>query len=144
MSNLKFSGQLVCKMAALRLFLTACLAIALNFAIATLFAMMFVACSMGGSTEETSMGGSSEEPSFASLENISVRGLAMVSPRYESLDSSQMGLALSGMRSGSVVTLYELDSLSLDSTGVSFADTVDNADGRFDIQGVTLSSPYVG
>ena len=143
MSNLKFSGQLVCKMAALRLFLTACLAIALNFAIATLFAMMFVACSMGGSTEETSMGGSSEEPSFASLENISVRGLAMVSPRYESLDSSQMGLALSGMRNGSVVTLYELDSLSLDSTGVSFADTVDNADGRFDIQGVTLSSPYV-
>ena len=108
MSNLKFSGQLVCKMAALRLFLTACLAIALNFAIATLFAMMFVACSMGGST----------------------------------LDSSQMGLALSGMRSGSVVTLYELDSLSLDSTGVSFADTVDNADGRFDIQGVTLKSPY--
>ena len=30
MSNLKFSGQLVCKMAALRLFLTACLAIALS------------------------------------------------------------------------------------------------------------------
>lgn len=142
MFNLKFSEQLVCKLASLRLLLTACLAIALNFAIATLFAVMFVACSLGGSTEETSMGGSSEDPSFASLENITVRGFAMANSRYESLDSSQMSLAFSGMRKGSVVTLYELDSLSMDSTGVFFADTVDNADGRFDIQGVTLKSPY--
>ena len=51
-----------------------------------LFALMFVACSdkvAGGSTEETSV--------QASLENVSVKGLAMVSSRYESLDSTQLG-----------------------------------------------------
>ena len=34
-------GQFICKMAALRFFLFACMAIVLNFAIATLFAVLF-------------------------------------------------------------------------------------------------------
>lgn len=142
---IKISEQFVRRLASLRMFLVACLAVALNFAIATLFAMMFVACSLGGSTEETSLlGGSSEEPDVvASLENISVRGLAMVSASPESVDSTEIGLSLSGMPKGSVVTLYELDPDSLERTGVSFADTIDNDYGTFDIQGVTLNSPYV-
>ena len=83
----RIGGQLVCKIASLRIFLVACLAVALNFAIATLFAMMFVACSLGGSTEETSqsIGGPTENNVQASLENISVKGLAMI---YQELNSS--------------------------------------------------------
>ena len=141
-------GQFICKMAALRFFLFACMAIVLNFAIATLFAVLFVGCSMGGSTEETSqsIGGPSENPGVqASLENISVKGLAMVGARPEPFDSTrpEIGLSLSGMPKGSIVTLYELDSDSLEKTGVSYADTIDNDGGLFDIQGVTLKSPYV-
>ena len=51
----------------------------INFAIATLFAVVIAGCSLGGSTEETSyLGGSSEEPSVqASLENVTVVGRAM-------------------------------------------------------------------
>ena len=140
-------GQFICRMAALRFFLFACLAIVLNFAIATLFAVLFVGCSMGGSTEETSsLNGPSENPGVqASLENISVKGLAMVGARPEPFDSTrpEIGLSLSGMPKGSIVTLYELDSDSLEKTGVSYADTIDNDGGLFDIQGVTLKSPYV-
>lgn len=148
MNYSKMCEQFVCKMAALRFFLFACLAFALNFAIATLFAVLFVGCSMGGSTEETSqsIGGPSENSNVqASLENISVKGLAMVGARPEPLDSAkpEMGVSVSGMPKGSVVTLYELDADSLERTGVSFADTIDNDGGMFDIQGVTLKSPYV-
>ena len=119
MFNLTFGKTLVCDLA-------------------LLFVLMFVACSdkvAGGSTEETSV--------QASLENVSVKGLAMVSSRYESLDSTQLGLALGGLRKGSIVTLYELDSISLDTTGVVYTDTIENGEGRFDIQGMTLKSPYV-
>ena len=141
----RIGGQLVCKIASLRIFLVACLAVALNFAIATLFAMMFVACSLGGSTEETSqsIGGPTENNVQASLENISVKGLAMINVAPETADSAEMSVSLTGMPKGSVVTLYELDPDSLEKTGVSFADTIDNDNGVFDIQGVTLSSPYV-
>ncbi len=148
MNYSKKCEQFVCKMAALRFFLFACLAVVLNFAIATLFAVLFVGCSMGGSTEETSqsIGGPSENSNVqASLENISVKGLATVGARPEPLDSAkpEMGVSVSGMPKGSVVTLYELDADSLERTGVSFADTIDNDGGMFDIQGVTLKSPYV-
>ena len=148
MNYSKKCEQFVCKMAALRFFLFACLAVVLNFAIATLFAVLFVGCSMGGSTEETSqsIGGPSENSNVqASLENISVKGLATVGARPEPLDSAkpEMGVSVSGMPKGSVVTLYELDADSLEKTGVSFADTIDNDGGMFDIQGVTLKSPYV-
>ena len=148
MIYLKINERFLCKMAALRFFLVACLAVALNFAIATLFAMLFVGCSMGGSTEETSesIGGPSDNINVqASLENISVKGLAMVGTRPEPYDTTkpEIGLSISGMPKGSVVTLYELDTDSLERTGVSYADTIDNDGGMFDIQGVTLTSPYV-
>ncbi|WP_290766054.1 FISUMP domain-containing protein [Fibrobacter sp. UBA4297] len=106
--------------------------------------MMYVGCSEevnhsplaheGGSTEET-----------ASLENITVKGLALASVRQEPLDTSkpEVGLSIGGMPKGSIVTLYELDGDSLEKTGVSYADTIDNDGGLFNIQGVTLKSPYV-
>ena len=44
---------------------------------------------------------------------------------------------------GSVITIYELDSLTLDTTGLVFVDTVDNDSGRFEIKEMNLKSPYV-
>ena len=115
--------------------------------IGIIFAMLFVACSENADQPiNGAHGGSSEEPCVnASLENITVKGLAMASMRHEPLDSSQqeVELSISGMSKGSVVTLYELDADSLEKTGVSYADTIDNDGGMFNIQGVTLKSPYV-
>lgn len=44
---------------------------------------------------------------------------------------------------GSVITVYELDSLTLDTTGRFFKDTVDNDSGRFEFKEMNLRSPYV-
>lgn len=44
---------------------------------------------------------------------------------------------------GTVVTVYELDSLTLEKTGRSFVDTVDNDSGRFAFESLALNSPYV-
>jgi hypothetical protein len=44
---------------------------------------------------------------------------------------------------GTVVTVYELDSSSLAATGRTFVDTIDNDDGRFSFENLTLNSPYV-
>jgi len=117
----------------------------LSFAAAALLSTLFTACSMGGSTEETS---SLEDPSTppsvqASLENISIKGLAMTSAASDPTDTSLIERSLAGISKGSVVTLYELDSDSLQKTGVSFADTSTNGKGSFNIQGIVLSSPYV-
>lgn len=148
MNYSKTSAGIADKIMALRILLGASLAIVLNLVFATFFAMLLVACSENvDSPINGAHGGSSEEPCVqqASLENISVKGLAMVGARPEPLDTTkpEMGLSVSGMPKGSVVTLYELDGDSLEKTGVSFADTIDNDGGMFDIQGVTLKSPYV-
>ena len=44
---------------------------------------------------------------------------------------------------GSVITVYELDSLTFDETGRSFVDSVDDDEGRFAFETLTLNSPYV-
>ena len=44
---------------------------------------------------------------------------------------------------GTIVSVYELDSLTLDTTGRFFVDTVDNDSGRFAFDNLTLNSPYV-
>ena len=44
---------------------------------------------------------------------------------------------------GSAVVLYELDSLTLDTTGRFLVDTVDNANGHFAFKEIDFNSPYV-
>ena len=44
---------------------------------------------------------------------------------------------------GTIVTVYELDSLTLDTTGLFFADTIENDSGRFAFEEMGLRSPYV-
>lgn len=113
--------------------------------IALTLLMMYAGCSeeAAPSRQFAQDGGYTEEQ--ASLENLSVKGIATVRARLEPLDTASptIGLSLSGMHKGSIVTLYELDADSLERTGVSFADTIENDGGLFDIQGVTLTSPYV-
>jgi uncharacterized protein (TIGR02145 family) len=44
---------------------------------------------------------------------------------------------------GTIITVYELDSLTLEKTGRSFVDTVDNDSGHFAFEPLALNSPYV-
>ena len=149
MNYSKNCGQLVCKKTNLRLFLIAGLSIILNFAIATFFAVMVVGCSMGGSTEETSyLGGSSEEPAVeALLPNINVTGGAKMLARNvestEVVDSSAMNTWSVAAKEGTIIRMAELDSVTLDTTGVFYFAKCNGYDGEFRFDSVSLNSPYV-
>ena len=126
MNYSKFSGQFVCKMA-------------------MLLAFMFAACSetdsgnnvAGGTVEETgvyALVGQVGDIYPKLLQMADSDGVAEESSRYE---GSVFAVK------GSVITVYELDSLTFDTTGCSFVDTVDNDEGRFAFETLTLNSPYV-
>ena len=112
--------------------------------LAMLIAFMFAACSenidepinaaCGGCTEET-------------------RGYALagrvgdVLPRvmnlkgHDSVPESSDGYL--NAAKGTVVIVQELDPLTLDPTGRTFTDTIDNDEGRFELLDSSLASPYV-
>ena len=72
MNYSKTGARVADKVVMLRFFLGASLAVVLNLVIATFFAMLLVACS-----DRIAEGGSSEEPCVqASLENITIAGMA--------------------------------------------------------------------
>ena len=115
----------------------------INFAIATLFAVMFVGCSLGGSTEETSsLGGYTEEQNVqASLENITIEGRAMrLAYNSENADPNAL---ISDVGQGSIIRMMELDSITLDTTGVFFYSRCLDSTGIFRFDSVSLKSPYV-
>ena len=125
MNYSKFSGQLVCKMA-------------------MLLAFMFAACSetdsgnnvAGGTVEETgvyALAGQVGDIYPKLLQMDGSDGSTEESPRYE---GSVFAVK------GSVITVYELDSLTFDETGRSFVDSVDD-EGRFAFDSLALNSPYV-
>ena len=117
-------------------------------------ALMFAACSTdeGNAISKTEgnpgveMGGSSEEPNLvADLEHLMVKGRAgNIYPKMLRTDddSSLVGGKTTYSPRGTVVTLYELDSVTLDVTGHYFVDTVDNDSGVFAFDGISLHSPY--
>ncbi len=115
----------------------------INFAIAALFAVVIAGCSLGGSTEETSyLGGSSEEPSVqASLENVTVVGRAMrLALNPEDIDNGDWN---STAPYGSILRMAELDSVTLDTTGVFYYTMCLDTQGTFSFDSVSLKSPYV-
>ena len=125
MNYSKFSGQFVCKMA-------------------MLLAFMFAACSetdsgnnvAGGTVEETgvyALAGQVGDIYPKLLQMDGSDGATEESPRYE---GSVFAVK------GSVITVYELDSLTFDETGRSFVDSVDD-EGRFAFDSLALNSPYV-
>ena len=89
--------------------------------IGIIFAMLFIACSEDANPPiNGAHGGSSEEPCVnASLENITVKGLAMASMRREPLDSSkqEVDLSISGMPRS--LLLYNPE-ISLMASGLPF------------------------
>ena len=129
MNYTKMAGQFVCKMA-------------------MPLALMFAACSTEeGSQPLTDMGGSSEEPRIVAMNLDGNIGKAYprvlgvedekgnwISPKNESSFVA---------KKGAIVTAFELDSVTLDTTGRYVADTVDNDDGGFAFDTIPFDNSYV-
>lgn len=120
MNYSKISRQFVCKMA-------------------MLLAFMFAACSenngsiAGGTVEETGV--------YATLENITISGIARRTLERPSEDVRQ--IVMEGFEKGTLITLYELDSISFLKSGVVLTDSIANDSGDFTFSNVTLTNPYV-
>lgn len=107
---------------------------------ATLLALMFVACSENGSPVA---GGTVEETGVqASLENISVAGKASLVPMLEAAGNEYDANATLNYENA-IAKMYELDSVTLDTTGKTFVGSFTNGSGEFRFDSVSLSSPYV-
>lgn len=131
----KISGQLVCVMAAL-------------------IALVFAACSennvAGGTVEETGV--------YAQCDSITCPYAFALTGRVDNaypklmriqaldFDDPENSVApqvsFKGFK-GMIVTIRELDSLTLDTTGRSFVKTIDDKDGNFAFSTLNLKSPYV-
>ena len=104
------------------------------------FAFVFAACSedpvAGGVTEETRVYALAGQVGdvYPKLLKVADQGSPTDSSGYE-------GSVFAAK--GTIVTVHELDSLTLEKTGRSFVDTVDNDDGRFAFENLSLNSPYV-
>ena len=121
MNYSNISGQLVCKMA-------------------LLLAFMFAACSENNGSIA---GGTVEETGFqASLENISVAGKASLVAMIESAGNAFNANATLNY-SKAFAKMYELDSVTLDTTGNTFVGSFINGAGEFRFDSVSLNSPYV-
>ena len=102
---------------------------------AMLFAFVFAACSENNGSVA---GGTVEETGVYALAG-QVGAVAKMSVMPDSLNSSNV---LSVMP-GTVVKVFELDSISLDTTGRIFVDTILDSNGHFDFKNLSLNSPYV-
>ena len=109
---------------------------------AALMALLWTACSDNNSA----MGGTEEETSVYALAgrvgDVYPALLKSAADEGESKDSLKNEGSVFAAK-GTVVTVYELDSLTLEKTGRSFVDTVDNDSGRFAFESLALNSPYV-
>ena len=124
-------------------------------------ALAFVACSNGD--DKSVAGGSAEETGVyalagrvgdvvprtleASRRSAEVQKVVELSEtQNSSRDSSVAKQAYMGTlfaTKGTVVSIYELDSLTLEKTGRYYADTIDNDSGKFSFENIELASPYV-
>lgn len=146
MNYSKTGARVADKVVMLRFFLGASLAVVLNLVIATFFAMLLVACS-----DRIAEGGSSEEPCVqASLENITIAGMAnntvvrMVNARTEDSTTFIQNYNINvAAKKGTIVTALELDSITLDTTERFFVGAVLNDSGDFAFKNISLQSPYV-
>ena len=104
--------------------------------------MMFSGCSEDPKSVG-SLGGAEEETGIYALTGR----MGDVQPRLLKVTSEQDSLPgyenFVTVEWGTIVTVYELDSLTLDTTGLFFADTIENDSGRFAFEEMGLRSPYV-
>ena len=128
MNYSRISGLMACKMA-------------------MLLAFMFAACSDEPSVSPlTQDGGYTEEQGVYALAgrvgDIYPKLMKAVDSTKVKNDTLEYEGSIFAAK-GAVVTVYELDSLTFDTTGRSFVDTVDNDDGHFEFKDLALNSPYV-
>jgi uncharacterized protein (TIGR02145 family) len=138
MNYSKISGQFVCKMA-------------------MLLAFVFAACSeenkpmgvLGGAEEETGVYAQCDPVTcpytyglMGRVDNAYPKLLRIQAMDDESESSIAPQVSFKGFK-GMIVTVRELDSLTLKATGRFFIDTVDNENGQFAFNTLNLSSPYV-
>ena len=83
----------------------------------------------GGYTEETAL-----------FENVTVKGLA--ERLVATADNAPLAL-VSDVYAGSVIRMSELDSVTMDTTGVSYMTRCTNTSGEFVFDSVSVNSPYV-
>ena len=106
--------------------------------------MMYSGCSEDNSPINGAHGGAAEEQGVYALAGRvgDVYPRLLKSAEEGAKDSLKYGGSVFAGK-GTVVAVYELDSLTLDTTGRFFVDTVDNDSGRFAFENLTLNSPYV-
>ena len=102
--------------------------------------LMFSGCSNDESVRPVgSMGGSTEETRIYALSGRAGDILPKIRKTTNSENSASFMLAAKG----TIITVHELDSLTLITTGRTFVDTIDNDEGRFEFENLSLNSPYV-
>ena len=116
MNYSKISGLFVCKMA-------------------MLLAFAFAACSEDNSPINSAHGGAAEEQGYYALAGR----VGNVYPKMLVAVDENLMLA----PKGSSITVYELDSLTFDTTGRSFVSSINDDEGRFVIDSLDFDSPYV-
>ena len=109
-----------------------------RIAMAAMVALALTACSDSG---DVTIASPEELASKNELNNITVEG-------HATLPSSASDAAFSkALRrvaiNGTIVRMSELDSVTLDTTGVFFYSRCDASTGSFSFDGITLRSPYV-
>ena len=107
--------------------------------------LMFSGCSED-SKSVISLGGAGEETGIYALSGRAGDVTPMMLTIQASSDSSILAKATSNTtpsQKGTIVVVYELDSLTLKTTGRSFADTISNDSGSFAFKNLPITSPYV-
>ena len=109
---------------------------------AMLTALVFAACS---ENNDTVAGGTVEETGVYALVgqvgNVSPRVLKVVDANGNEIRAHEKNEFI--VKKGDIVTLAELDSVSLDTTGKFVVDTIFGDNGRFAFHDVSFASPYV-
>ena len=122
----------------LRDFIGATFCLVMTFALL----MMFSGCSED-SKSVGSLGGAEEETGIYALSGR----MGDVQPKLLRVAGAKDSLAgyenFVTVERGTVVTVYELDSLTLDTTGRFLTDTIDNDSGRFAFEEMGLNGPYI-
>ena len=102
--------------------------------------LMFSGCSSDESDPSAiSLGGSTEETRIYALSGRA----GDILPRLKKPEGSENPASFILAAKGTIVIVHELDSLTFDTTGRTFVDTIDNDEGRFEFKDLSLNSPYV-
>jgi uncharacterized protein (TIGR02145 family) len=110
---------------------------------AVLFALTLAACSTDDSKPDTVMGGSAEETGLTPvLADISVGGKMANMPSLVTPNGNEYDENTSIQLNVSLMKVFELDSSTLDTTGVFYEGAFINGSGKFEIDSVTFNSPY--